>query len=90
MHSFPIVVGRFGAFVFFPLGLLDMSLLPAPGSFDALLIVLTASHKELWWYYALMATGGRSLSARQHKPKYRISRQFGRPATPASGIIDSV
>jgi membrane protein YqaA with SNARE-associated domain len=57
VHALWVYVRRFGALAFFPLGLLDMSFL-APGSFDALLIVLTAAHKELWWYYALMATGG--------------------------------
>jgi membrane protein YqaA with SNARE-associated domain len=57
VHALWVYVRRFGAFVFFPLGLLDMSFL-APGSFDALLIVLTAARAELWWYYALMATGG--------------------------------
>lgn len=62
LHGLGIIVRRFGAFVFFPLGLLDMSFL-APGSFDALLIVLTAAHKQLWWYYALMATAGSAFGA---------------------------
>jgi membrane protein YqaA with SNARE-associated domain len=52
------LVRRFGAFAFIPVGLLDNSVVPLPGSMDALLIVLAASHKELWWYYALMATLG--------------------------------
>ena len=34
---------RFGAFAFFPLGLLDMSSFLAPGSFDRCLIVLTVA-----------------------------------------------
>jgi len=70
-------VGRFGAFVFFPLGLLDMSVIPAPGSFDLLMIVLTASHKQLWWYYALMATGGSVLGA---WPSFRLGRKSGEEA----------
>jgi LPXTG-motif cell wall-anchored protein len=40
------------------LGLLDNSPLPLPGSMDALTIVLSASHRDLWWYYAIMATIG--------------------------------
>ena len=52
------LVRRFGAFAFIPVGLLDNSVIPLPGSMDALLIVLAASHKELWWYYVLWATLG--------------------------------
>jgi membrane protein DedA with SNARE-associated domain len=77
MHSLWIVVRRFGALVFFPLGLLDMSVIPAPGSFDALLIVLTVSHKELWWYYALMATGGSVFGA---WPSFQLGRRGGEEA----------
>jgi membrane protein YqaA with SNARE-associated domain len=77
MHSLWIVVRRFGAFVFFPLGLLDMSVIPAPGSFDALLIVLTAAHKELWWYYALMATAASVCGA---WPSFRMARKGGEEA----------
>lgn len=77
MHSLWIVVRRFGAVVFFPLGLLDMSVIPAPGSFDALLIVLTVSHKELWWYYALMATAGSVFGT---WPSFRLGRRGGEEA----------
>lgn len=73
-HSFWIFARRFGAFAFFPLGLLDMSLIPAPGSFDALLILLTATHKEWWWYYALMATAGSVFGA---WPTFRIGQKGG-------------
>ncbi len=34
------------------------SFVPLPGSIDALTIVLAARHKELWAYYAFMATVG--------------------------------
>lgn len=68
---------RFGALVFFPLGLLDMSLFPAPGSFDLLLIVLTAAHRELWWYYALMATAGSVFGA---WPSFKLGRRSGEEA----------
>jgi membrane protein YqaA with SNARE-associated domain len=40
------------------LGVVDNSAIPVPGSMDVFTIVLAASHKDLWWYYALMATIG--------------------------------
>jgi len=75
-HSLSILIRRFGAFAFFPLGLLDMSFL-APGSFDALLIVLTVAHKELWWYYALMATAA---SVCGTWPSFQLGRTGGKQA----------
>jgi membrane protein YqaA with SNARE-associated domain len=76
LHWLWIAVRRFGAFAFFPLGLLDMSFL-APGSFDALLIVLTVARKELWWYYALMATAGSVLGT---WPTFHLGRKGGEQA----------
>jgi membrane protein YqaA with SNARE-associated domain len=66
-------VRHFGGLAFLPLGLLDMSFL-APGSFDALLIVLTAAHKDLWWYYALMASAGSLLGT---IPGFQLGRKGG-------------
>src|SRR6476620_5942308 len=40
------------------LGLADHSVVPLPGSMDVLTIYLAARHRQLWWYYALMATVG--------------------------------
>jgi membrane protein YqaA with SNARE-associated domain len=40
------------------LGLADNSVVPLPGSMDVLTILLAARHRQLWWYYALMATVG--------------------------------
>ncbi len=40
------------------LGLVDNSVIPLPGSMDLLTVVLSAAHKEPWWYYAIMATVG--------------------------------
>jgi membrane protein YqaA with SNARE-associated domain len=57
-HSVNMLIRHFGALAFFPLGMLDMSIVPLPGGFDILLIALTAAHPDLWWYYALMAAGG--------------------------------
>jgi membrane protein YqaA with SNARE-associated domain len=76
-HSLGILVRRFGALVFFPLGLLDMSVIPAPGSFDLLVIFLTAAHKDLWWYYALMATAGSVFGA---WPSFQLGRKGGEAA----------
>ena len=40
------------------LGFADNSVVPMPGSMDALTIVLSAHQKSLWPYYAIMATIG--------------------------------
>jgi membrane protein YqaA with SNARE-associated domain len=40
------------------LGILDNSIVPLTGSMDVLTIWLAASHKDLWLYYAFMATIG--------------------------------
>ncbi len=40
------------------LGLADNSLVPLPGSMDVLTIWLAARHRDLWPYYAVMATLG--------------------------------
>jgi membrane protein YqaA with SNARE-associated domain len=73
-HSLRKYLRHIGALAFFPLGLLDMSVIPAPGSFDILLIVLTAAHKELWWYYALMATAGSVFGA---SASFKLARKGG-------------
>jgi membrane protein YqaA with SNARE-associated domain len=40
------------------LGLVDNSVIPTPGGMDVFTILLAMSHREWWWYYALMATVG--------------------------------
>jgi membrane protein YqaA with SNARE-associated domain len=40
------------------LGIADSSVIPLPGSMDVLTIYLAARHRQLWWYYAVMATVG--------------------------------
>ncbi|MGH9742600.1 MAG: YqaA family protein [Candidatus Acidiferrum sp.] len=66
-----------GGLGFIPLGLIDSSFIPVPGSMDVLLIVLAARHSELWLYYAMMATvgavGGGYLT-------YRLARKGGKKA----------
>jgi membrane protein YqaA with SNARE-associated domain len=39
-------------------GLIDNSVIPFPGGMDFFTILLSMSHRQLWWYYALMATIG--------------------------------
>lgn len=40
------------------LGLLDNSVIPLPGSMDAVVILLSSHHREWWAYYGAMATVG--------------------------------
>jgi membrane protein YqaA with SNARE-associated domain len=56
------------------LGLIDSSVIPIPGSLDAMTIVLSA-HQHTWWlYYAVMATVGSVAGAYL---TYRIARNRG-------------
>jgi len=64
-----------GGLGFIPLGLLDSSILPLPGSMDVLTIVLSARHGELWSYYAVMATVGSVLGG---YVTYRLARKGGK------------
>lgn len=40
------------------IGLVDNSVIPFPGGMDVFTILLSMTHKQLWWYYAIMATLG--------------------------------
>jgi membrane protein YqaA with SNARE-associated domain len=62
------------------LGLIDSSVIPIPGSLDAMTIILAAHEKTLWIYYAAMATIGSVLGAYF---TYRISRKQGEKALQA-------
>jgi membrane protein YqaA with SNARE-associated domain len=64
-----------GALGFIPLGLLDSSILPLPGSMDVLTIVLAARNASLWPYYALMATLGSVIGG---FVTYRLARKGGK------------
>jgi membrane protein YqaA with SNARE-associated domain len=64
-----------GGLGFIPLGLLDSSLLPLPGSMDVLIIVLSARNADFWGYYALMATVG---SVTGGYVTYRLARKGGK------------
>jgi membrane protein YqaA with SNARE-associated domain len=64
-----------GGLGFIPLGLLDSSVIPLPGSMDVLTIFLSAGKKELWLYYALMATVGSVIGG---YVTYRLARKGGK------------
>jgi membrane protein YqaA with SNARE-associated domain len=64
-----------GGLGFIPLGLIDSSVIPLPGSMDVLIIILSARHGELWSYYALMATLGSVLGG---YVTYRLARKGGK------------
>ena len=71
------VAHRFGLLAFIGLGLLDSSVVPLPGSMDALAIVLATSKREWWWYYALLATTGAVVGGYAN---YRLARRGGKEA----------
>jgi membrane protein DedA with SNARE-associated domain len=58
-----------------PLGILDSSLIPIPGSLDAMTIVLAARQSDLWPYYAFMAVVGSVFGAYL---TYRLAQKRGR------------
>ena len=58
-----------------PLGLLDSSLIPIPGSMDVVTIVLSSRQTNWWPYYALMATVGSVLGG---YVTYRLARKGGK------------
>jgi membrane protein YqaA with SNARE-associated domain len=60
-----------------PLGVLDSSLVPVPGSMDVATILLSARERHLWLYYAAMATAGSVLGA---FITYRLARKGGQEA----------
>jgi membrane protein YqaA with SNARE-associated domain len=64
-----------GGLGFIPLGLLDNSVIPLPGSMDVLTIVLSARKQEFWLYYALMATIGSVIGG---YVTYRLARKGGK------------
>jgi membrane protein YqaA with SNARE-associated domain len=66
---------QLGGLGFIPLGLLDNSIIPLPGSMDVLTIFLSARNEQLWLYYALMATFG---SVAGGFVTYRLARKGGK------------
>src|SRR5579862_1419508 len=66
-----------GGLGFLPLGLIDSSVIPVPGSMDVLTIVLCTRRADLWLYYALMATAGSVIGG---FVTYRLARKGGKEA----------
>lgn len=73
----PDLARKFGVLAFLALGVIDQSVIPVPGSLDALVILFVASKPELWWYYALLAATGATLGA---YVTFRLARKGGREA----------
>jgi membrane protein YqaA with SNARE-associated domain len=73
-HSVRRWLIHLGALGFLPLGLIDSSIIPLPGSMDVLTIILAARSPELWFYYAVMATIGSVLGG---FVTYRLARKGG-------------
>ncbi len=73
-HSVRRWLIHLGALGFIPLGLVDSSIIPLPGSMDVLTILLAARDPELWPYYAVMATVGSVLGG---YVTYRLARKGG-------------
>jgi membrane protein YqaA with SNARE-associated domain len=64
-----------GAFGLIPLGILDASVIPLPGSMDVLTIVLATKQPDWWFIYALIATVGSVLG---NFLTYRLARKGGK------------
>jgi membrane protein YqaA with SNARE-associated domain len=59
------------------LAIIDHSFIPLPGSLDALTVILAARDRDLWFYYAFMATLGSMLGG---YITYRIGKKGGEEA----------
>ena len=70
-------LAHLGAVGLIILGIIDQSILPMPGSMDALTVILTARTREHWALYWVMATAGALLGA---YITYRLSRKGGKEA----------
>jgi membrane protein YqaA with SNARE-associated domain len=57
------------------LGVIDNSPIPLPGSMDVATILLAAHHRNLWVYYAMMATAGAVFGGYL---TYRMARKGGK------------
>ena len=70
-------LARLGGLGFILLGVADNSVVPLPGSMDLLVILLTAHRRNLWPYYAIMATIGAVIGG---YITYRIAEKSGEDA----------
>jgi membrane protein DedA with SNARE-associated domain len=65
---------KLGGIGLIPLGLLDSSVIPVPGSLDLVTVLLAAHDRELWPYYSLMATIGSVVGGYL---TYRLAQKHG-------------
>jgi membrane protein YqaA with SNARE-associated domain len=68
---------HFGVLAFILIGILDQSIVPIPGSLDAMVILFSASKPSLWWYYAIWATAGTLIGG---YITYRLAQRGGKEA----------
>jgi membrane protein YqaA with SNARE-associated domain len=73
-HNVRRWIYQLGGVGFIPLGILDSSVIPLPGSMDVLTIVLAARAGQMWLYYTIMATVGSVLGS---YITYRLARKGG-------------
>ena len=66
---------QLGGLGFIPLGILDDSVIPLPGSMDVLTLFLSTRKEQFWLYYALMATVGSVIGGFL---TYRLARKGGK------------
>ena len=93
LFSLPRWVRHLGAFGLIILGIADNSVIPLPGSMDVFTIWLAASNRQIWFYYAIMATAGAVIGgyityalarkggkeALEHRfPKKKLEKVYGR------------
>jgi membrane protein YqaA with SNARE-associated domain len=76
-HNLMVWFLHLGGIGLIPLGLLDNSVVPLPGSMDVATILLAARDKSLWFYYAAMATIGSVIGGYL---TYRLARKGGKEA----------
>jgi membrane protein YqaA with SNARE-associated domain len=76
-HQFFQWAHHLGGLGLIVLGLIDSSVIPIPGSMDALTIILAAKQRNLWPYFAFMATLGSVLGG---YVTYRFARHQGKGA----------
>ncbi len=74
-HSVRHWIYQLGGLGLIPLGLLDSSVVPLPGSMDVLTIILAARDNRWWLYYAIMATIGSVIGA---FVTFRLARKGGK------------
>jgi membrane protein YqaA with SNARE-associated domain len=58
-------------------GLIDNSVIPIPGGMDVFVILLSAHHRDSWFYYAVMAVAGALIGG---FITYRLAKKGGKEA----------